>query len=169
MKRQRIMAATLAVLASLLFGTAGATGAGIPASGSVAGSGTLAIAAPILSSAKSRKVHGASGAFDLLLAPTPENPATEPRSGGPGGAHAVVFTFDKAVSGGTAIVAAGTGSAGAPTFSGSEMSVPLNGVADAQYVTVSVASVASADGAVRAAADRCASASWRATSTAAGA
>ena len=40
----------------------------------------------------------------------------------------------------------GTASAGTPTFGANEMRVPLNGVANAQYVTVSVSGVVAADG-----------------------
>jgi len=98
---------------------------------------------PVLTSSASRKIHGAAGTFDLPLAATPANPVTEPRTGP---AHTIVFTFDKPVVGGTASVVEGAASVGAPTFSANEMRVPITGVANAQYVTVSVSGVAAADG-----------------------
>jgi YD repeat-containing protein len=96
--------------------------------------------------AASRKSHGSAGSFDLTLALAPANPTTEPRSGGAGGNHTVVFRFDKAVTGGTASVTSGTATAGPPTFSGNEMIVPLTGVTNQQYVTVGVSNVAGSDG-----------------------
>ncbi|MEO8306244.1 MAG: PQQ-dependent sugar dehydrogenase [Betaproteobacteria bacterium] len=94
----------------------------------------------------SRKAHGGAGTFDLPVASTPLNPTTEPRSGGTGGNHTIVFTFDKPVTAGTATVTEGTAVAGAPTFAGNTMVIPLSGVANAQYVNVSALSVVGADG-----------------------
>jgi uncharacterized repeat protein (TIGR01451 family) len=91
-----------------------------------------------LVSAASRKVHGAAGTFDLPLVLTTASPTTEPRTGGAGGNHTIVFVFDQPVTSGTAAVTAGTGTAGTPTFSGNAMSVPLAGVVNQQYVTVAV-------------------------------
>jgi N-acetylneuraminic acid mutarotase len=108
---------------------------------------TLAVA-PVLVSAKSRKVHIGAGTFDLalsLVAPPAinHNPATEPRSGP---AQALVFQFDKPVISGNAAISEGVATLGVPTFSGNEMTVPLTGVTNKQYVTVDVSSVAAADG-----------------------
>jgi hypothetical protein len=103
--------------------------------------------APVVTGASSRKVHGSPGTrFDLVLASTPSAPTIEPRSGGASGRHSIVFTFDRPPLAGVATVTAGTAVAGTPVFSGSEMIVPLSGVADAQYVTVAVRDVASIDG-----------------------
>jgi hypothetical protein len=99
---------------------------------------------PVLTGQSSRKVHGAAGTFDLALAATPLNPTTEPRSAA--GAHTIVFTFNEPVTGGVAAIAEGIATLGVPTFSGSEMIVPLTGVANAQYVTVTVSNVTAADG-----------------------
>jgi hypothetical protein len=94
----------------------------------------------------SRKVHGAAGTFDLPLGVVSTNPTTEPRAGP---AHSIVFTFQNAVmTAGTASVTEGTATAGAPTFSGNEMVVPLTGVTDAQYVTVDVSNVALVGGGI---------------------
>jgi hypothetical protein len=98
---------------------------------------------PVLAGAASRRVHGTAGTFNLPLALLATNPTTEPRQGP---AHTIVFTFDKAVTAGVVTVTEGTATAGVPTFSGSEMIVPLTGVANQQYVTVAVSGVASADG-----------------------
>ncbi len=53
----------------------------------------------------------------------------------------IVLTFDVPVTSGTAMVTAGTGTAGAPTFSGNDMMVPLTGVANAQTLTLEVDNV----------------------------
>lgn len=103
-------------------------------------------APPMLVATASRKTHAAAGSFDLVLAATSFDPTTEPRASGAGGSHAIVFTFDKPVTNGTATVSAGIATAGTPVFSGNEMIVPLTAVANGQFVTVSVMDVASADG-----------------------
>jgi hypothetical protein len=100
----------------------------------------------LLQAVASRKVHGLAGTFDLALGLLPTNPTTEPRSGGAGGNHTIVFTFNQPLTSGTVAVSAGTAVAGAPTFSGNEMIVPLSGVANQQYVTVNASNVASSGG-----------------------
>lgn len=117
---------------------------------------------PALVGAASRKAHGAGDTFDLPLAATATSPTTEPRSGGAGGNHTLVFTFDKPVTSGTAVVSGGTGTAGLVTFSGSEMIVPISGVANQQYLTLTVSDVSGADGSTGGA-GRCAWASFWAT------
>ncbi len=129
--------------------------AGIPGSGAIEDHGLFGVftavaggTPPTLVSAASRHVHGAAGTFDLplsLVVPpgVNHNPGTEPRQGP---AHTVVFTFDKPVTAATATIAEGTATAGAPTFSGNSAIVGLTGVTDRQYVTVSLANVASSDG-----------------------
>ena len=107
----------------------------------VAGAG-LALPA-VLQSAASRRVHGTAGTFDLALPLTPLNPGTEPRQGT---SQNLVFTFDKPITGATVTVTEGTATAAAPTFSGNQVIVALSGVTDIQYVTVTLSSVASADG-----------------------
>jgi hypothetical protein len=100
---------------------------------------------PVLVQTSSRKVHGSAGTFDLPLSAVSTAPTTEPRSGGAGGNHTVVFTFDKAVNGGTATVT-GTGMPGTVSFIGAEMIVPISGVTNQQYVTVDVGAVTGTDG-----------------------
>jgi hypothetical protein len=99
--------------------------------------------APVLVSAFSRRHHGAAGDFDLPLAATPLNPTTEPRLGP---AQAIVFTFDKPITGAVAAITEGAAVAAAPSFTGNAVVVGLTGVTDQQYVTVSLTSVASSDG-----------------------
>lgn len=104
---------------------------------------TLEGGGPVLSSIASRKIHGGAGAFDLLLSADSTNPTLEPRTGP---ASTLVFTFDKPVNGGTATVDLGTATVGSVTYSGNSVLVNLTGVADAQYVSVSVSGVTTTDG-----------------------
>jgi len=99
-----------------------------------------------LQGALSRKVQGAAGTFDLPLSLAADVPTVEPRSGGSGGDHTIVLSFDQPVSAGDAAVTAGTGTAGTPTFAGNDMIVPLTGIANQQYVTLSVSNVVAAGG-----------------------
>jgi hypothetical protein len=104
------------------------------------------VAAPLTPSVAvmtSHKTHGGAGSFDLVYGTVATNPVTEPRIGP---VHNVVFTFDKPVAAGTATVTEGVATAGVPTYVGNQMIVPLTGVSNAQYVTVAVSNVASADG-----------------------
>ncbi len=103
----------------------------------------LVPASPALQSVVSRRVHGAAGTFDLPLSAIPTAPSTEPRIGP---AQTLVFAFDKPIQGATVTVTEGTATASAPTFSGNNVIVDLTGVANQQYVTVSLSNVASADG-----------------------
>ncbi len=103
----------------------------------------VASGAPTLQTAVSRKVHGAAGTFDLPLSLIPTNPSTEPRAGP---AATVVLTFNKALTGATVTVTEGTATAAAPTISGNDVVVDLTGVADQQFVTVTLSNVASTDG-----------------------
>lgn len=101
------------------------------------------VAAPVLASVVSRKVHGSVGTFNLPLSANPNTPTTEPRMG-PN--HVIVFTFDKPVTAGTATVTEGTATAAAPTFSGNEMRAALSAVTNARFVTLNVANVVASDG-----------------------
>ena len=94
--------------------------------------------------AVSRKTHGAAGTFDLPLGVVVTNPTVEPRAGP---THTIVFTFqDPVLASGVEAVTEGTATIGAVTFSGNELMLPLSGVTDAQYVTVSVSNVSLAGG-----------------------
>lgn len=99
-----------------------------------------------ITGAASRKAHGGAGTFDLPLSLVATNPSTEPRMAGAGGSHTIVITFNHPPVSGAVAVTEGAAVAGGPTFSGNDMIVPLTGVANAQYVTVTVSSVSSSDG-----------------------
>jgi hypothetical protein len=71
------------------------------------------------------------------------NPTTEPRIG-PN--HMIVIPFASAVSAATATITEGVATAGTPTFSGNSVIVPLSGVVDQQYVTLSLTNVVTTGG-----------------------
>ena len=103
---------------------------------------------PALLGAASRKVHGVAGTFDLplTLAVPPavnQNPTTEPRQGP---TATIVLTFDKPISSATATITEGAATAGVLTFAGNDVVVPLTGVPNQRYVTVSLTNVAAVDG-----------------------
>jgi hypothetical protein len=96
---------------------------------------------PALQSAVSRKVHGAAGTYDLTLSQVALNPTTEPRQSS---TATIVMTFDVPVISADIAITEGTATAGAPTFNGNDVIVPLTGVVDRQYVTITASNVASA-------------------------
>jgi Calx-beta domain/Putative Ig domain len=114
----------------------------IPATLTLTGVGTGGGVLPV--SAVSRKVHGAAGTFDIPLSLVSTNPTTEPRQGP---THTIVIPFASAVTAATATITEGIATAGTPTFSGNAVIVPLSGVADQQYVTLTLSNVATAAGA----------------------
>ena len=116
----------------------------VGASGQLSVFGQVGPKAPVLASAVSRKVHGSAGTFDLPLSLVATNPATEPRLGP---TQTIVLTFDKPIASATATITAGVAAAGPLAFSGNSVIVGLTGVADQQYVTVSLTDVAATDGA----------------------
>jgi len=89
------------------------------------------------------KNHGGAGRFDLPLSPTSTSPTIEPRQGP---SHAIIFTFNKVVTAGSATATEGVATVGVPFFFGNEMWIPLTGVPNQQYVTVVVSNVESLDG-----------------------
>ena len=94
-----------------------------------------------LTSAVSRKTHGAAGDFTVSL-PLTGNPGIECRSGGADGSHTLVFNFLNNIVSGNATVTNGIGSvSGNPTFAGSNMTVNLTGVANVQTVTLTLSNV----------------------------
>lgn len=101
---------------------------------------------PVMLAAVSRKTHGSAVPFDISL-PQAGTPGVECRSGGMGGQHMVIVTFDASVVSGDAAVSSGSGSvAGAPSFNGSEMTVSLSGVINAQRLTVQLTNVTGTNG-----------------------
>jgi CSLREA domain-containing protein len=100
---------------------------------------------PALVSAVSRKSHGGAGTFNLPLSIVASgvnhNPTVEPRQSS---TSTIVMTFDQSVVSADVAVIEGTATVGAVTFSGPDVIVPLTGVLDQQYVTVSATNVQSA-------------------------
>ena len=90
-----------------------------------------------LVSAASRLTHGTAGTFDIAM-PLTGTSGVEDRDSS---TYTAVFTFDTAVTSGSATVTGGTATAGTPTFSGNEMRVPLTGVANVQNVTIHTSGV----------------------------
>jgi Dockerin type I domain len=89
-----------------------------------------------LSSAVSRKTHGAAGDFDISL------PGIECRSGGASDDYTLVFTFSNNIESGNASVTDGTGTvSGTPAASGNTLTVNLTGVTTAQTLTVTLSNV----------------------------
>jgi hypothetical protein len=99
---------------------------------------TITPAAPFaLTSVVSRKVHGAAGTFDLPISVS-GIPTTEPRIG-QGGAHTVVFTFNRPLASADVSITGGAGTLnGPPVISGSTVTVELSGVVDMQVLELSL-------------------------------
>ncbi len=100
-------------------------------------------ATPSLLGAVSRKLHGGAGNFDVPLTGSLANPSTEPRLGP---SHSLLLTFSDTVTAANAALTEGVATLGALTFSGPDLTVPLNGVTNAQYVTIAVTGVSGAGG-----------------------
>jgi hypothetical protein len=99
-----------------------------------------------LMSAASRKTHAGAGTFDIPL-PLSGEPAVECRSAS---TYTVVLTFNNPIVSGNATVTEGSATAGGATVEGNTMFVTLNGVTDAQRITVSLNSVTGTDSQVMA-------------------
>ena len=92
-----------------------------------------------LTTAVSRKIHGAAGTFDIDL-PLSGEPGVECRNSG--GNHTLVFAASNDLVSGNASVTTGTGTvSGSPSFAGNTMTVNLTGVADVQKITVTLSNV----------------------------
>jgi hypothetical protein len=102
-----------------------------------------------VSSVVSRKVHGASGSFDVGL-PLSGNAGIECRSGGSNGDYTVVFSFANALNSvNGATVSSGTGSVSSSSMDNADAHnyiVNLTGVANAQTITVSLTNVTDSTG-----------------------
>ncbi len=106
-----------------------------------------AFAAPNLVAAKSRKLHAAAGNLDVAIdisQPVSGFISIEPREIGSG--HLIVFQFDTAIASvGSATLSDALGnplgSVASPTFSGSEVLVPLSGIPNNTRTAVSVSAV----------------------------
>ena len=96
--------------------------------------------APLLTSAFSRKTHGAAGTFDIPL-PLTGNVGVECRSDGATNNYQMIFNFINPVTVGSGSVTSGTGSVSSLSVSGSEVTVNLTGVTNAQRITVTLFNV----------------------------
>lgn len=90
--------------------------------------------------AVSRKTHGMAGTFDVDL-PFSGTPGIECRRGGGSGNHQIVVKFGNPVSVGSASVTMGTGSVSTFSVSGSQVTVNLTGVANAQTINVKLSGI----------------------------
>ena len=91
-------------------------------------------------SAFSRKIHGAAGTFDIPL-PLSGNVGVECRSGGATNDYQMIINFATTVTVGSASVTSGTGSVSSFIVTGSQVTVNLTGVTDAQIITVTLFNV----------------------------
>ncbi len=87
--------------------------------------------------AVSRKLHGAMGPGDINL-PLTGTLGVEPRSGGGAGDHQMVMTFTAPVTLVQAQVTTGVGSVSNMSVVGSEVTIDLTGVTDAQVISVTL-------------------------------
>jgi uncharacterized delta-60 repeat protein len=95
---------------------------------------------PQLTGAVSQKMHGAAGTFDVPL-PLTGNVGIECRSGGATNDYQMIFNFMNPVTVGSAAVTSGTGSVSSFSVSGSQVTVNLTGVTNAQRITVTLFNV----------------------------
>ena len=93
-----------------------------------------------LVSAVSRKTHGSAGTFDINL-PVTGNPGIECRTGGRSGNHQLIATFALPVTMTGASVVSGTGSVSTTSVNGSQITVNLTGVTNAQTILIRLAGV----------------------------
>ncbi|HEX8521581.1 MAG TPA: DUF1800 family protein [Tepidisphaeraceae bacterium] len=100
---------------------------------------------PVLARAVSRRSHGGTN-YDITL---PLSGASGIECRRTGGNIAVALFFDQPITGGAAEVTAGQGFvAGAPSVTGSVMTLALGNVANAQEITLTISKVTSAAGGV---------------------
>jgi putative Ig domain-containing protein len=92
-----------------------------------------------LTSAVSRKVHGAAGPFDVLL-PLTGQPGVECRSSN--GQHTLIFFFSNNITSAGASLQSDTGNAnGAPIISANTITINLSGIADGRQIAVTLQGV----------------------------
>lgn len=102
---------------------------------------STAVAGPVApTGAVSRKIHGSAGTFDIAL-PLTGPPGIESRSGGGNNDYTIVVSFSSAVTFSSANVTSGTGSVVSASANGSDITVNLTGVANAQKILITLAAV----------------------------
>lgn len=102
--------------------------------------GLCTLPPPIPVSASSRKVHGKAGTFDINL-PLTGTPGIECRTGGISGDYKVIFNFASPVTLNSATITSGTGSVNSFAVAGSDVTVDLTGVSNAQTIVITLADV----------------------------
>ncbi len=98
------------------------------------------IAGPVPTAAVSRKAHGAAGNRDLAL-PLFGAPGIECRTGATAGEHQVVVTFGNPITADSASVSSGMGSVSSFNASGSQVTINLTGVNNAQTLRLTLNNV----------------------------
>jgi hypothetical protein len=102
-------------------------------------------ATPLLTTVVSRKTHGSAGTFDVNM-PLTGSSGVEPRRGGNGNSHTIVFTFTTPIFSGSASIQSGTASVAGTSINGNELTVQLTGVSNAQVVGLVLNNVTSSTG-----------------------
>lgn len=121
------------------FGNVGATNAG--QSGGIETKDSYGLIAKFNAiNAVSRKAHGGAGTFDVGL-PLAGKAGIECRTGGSGGNYQIVVSFGGPVTYSNAQVTQGTGAATSTSTQGSQVTINLAGVTNAQHLKVTLASV----------------------------
>ncbi|MEP7016182.1 MAG: dockerin type I domain-containing protein, partial [Verrucomicrobiota bacterium] len=105
---------------------------GAPDKGAFEYAGTLAPTSVV-----SRKTHGAAGTFDVDLQ-FGGIAGLECRTGGAGGNHQVIATFATPVTIGSASVTTGIGSVSNASVNGSQVTLDLTGISNAQQIVLTV-------------------------------
>jgi hypothetical protein len=95
---------------------------------------------PVAQSAFSRKVQGGAGTFDVPL-PLTGSVGVECRSGGATNDYQMIVNFATSVTVDSVAVTSGTGSVSSFSVSGSQVTVNLTGVTNAQRITVTLHNV----------------------------
>lgn len=127
--------------AGLLGGRASNAGGTVTINGGYVAQATGTSAPLAIASAVSRKVHGASGTFDIPL-PLTTPAGIECREAGAGGSHQVVVTFTTAVTVGNLSVTSIDGMAsGTRSVNGGTVTVNLSAVVNAQTVRINLLNV----------------------------
>jgi N-acetylneuraminic acid mutarotase len=101
--------------------------------------------APAVQSAFSRKVHGDAGTFDISL-PLSDNVGIECRSGGATNDYQMIINFATSVTVNGVGMICGTGHVSSFSVSGSQVTVNLTGVTNAQRITVQLQNVIDSSG-----------------------
>jgi hypothetical protein len=96
--------------------------------------------APVAIRAVSRKTHGTAGDFNIVLSGG-GTPGIENRVGPVAGQHKIVVTFEDDVTLSSASITSGSGRVDNFSVSGTQVTVNLSGVANAQTVTINLGNV----------------------------